>query len=184
MKKTWRTWNPLIMKFSLSDDTRMTSIKIVKLSKPPTSLSSYVQDSSTSVKLGRQISNEYPHLQMITKQLKGNIILGWLLYFIKSFFQVGFRFQHQLIINLVWFSIDFSSFSWSQSRPQSNFKKLKISFSLSSYSGKTCWSQGWTEASLSTLQSTCFICIKRKQTMGQQPHRTCEWTKSNQNKKN
>ena len=35
------------------------------------------------------------------------------------------------------------------------------------------------------LQSTCFICItwKRKQTMEQQPHRACEWTKSNKNKK-
>ena len=35
------------------------------------------------------------------------------------------------------------------------------------------------------LQSTCFICItwKRKQTMEQKPHRACEWTKSNKNKK-
>ena len=37
------------------------------------------------------------------------------------------------------------------------------------------------------LQSTCFIYIawKRKQTMEQEPHRACEWTKSNkQTKKN
>ena len=36
------------------------------------------------------------------------------------------------------------------------------------------------------LQSTCFICItwKRKQTTEQQPYRSCEWTKSNKNKRN
>ena len=34
------------------------------------------------------------------------------------------------------------------------------------------------------FQLICFICItwKRKQTMEKQPHRACEWTKSNQNK--
>ena len=33
------------------------------------------------------------------------------------------------------------------------------------------------------LQSTCLFCItwKRKQTMEHQPHRACEWMKSNQN---
>ena len=139
-------------------------------------------------------------LQMITNQLKGNIILGWLLYVIKSFLQVGFHFQYQLI-NLVWLSIDFFSFSWSQSHPQNNFKKLKTYFSPCSYSEKMGSGQDWAEASLSTfswlyifvcavvqkyhemfslkkfvlvliLQSTCFICItwKRKQTTEQQPH--------------
>ena len=49
---------------------------------------------------------------MITSQLKENIIQGWLLYVIRSFLQVGFRFQYQLI-NLVWLSFDFFSFSWS-----------------------------------------------------------------------
>ena len=51
----------------------------------------------------------------------------WLLYVIRSFLQVVFCFQYQLI-NLVWLSIDFFSFSWNQSCPQSNFKKLKTSF--------------------------------------------------------
>ena len=139
-------------------------------------------------------------LQMITNQLEGNIILGWLLYVINSFLQVGFHFQYRLI-NLVWLSIDFFSFSWSQSHPQNNFKKLKTYFSPCSYSEKMRSSQDWAEASLCTfswhyifvcavvqkyremfslkkfflvliLQSTCFICItsKRKQTTEQQPH--------------
>ena len=85
--------------------------------------------------LGKPKLNQFPIsneslLQMITNQSQGSIILGLLLYFIRSFLQVGFRFQYQLMINLVWLSIDFSSFSWSQYRPQGNFKKLKISFRL------------------------------------------------------
>ena len=115
--------------------------------------------------------------------------------------------------NPVWLFADFFSFSWSQYRPQSNFKKSEISFSPSCHSEKMLWGQSLAESSLSTfswlyilvfavvqkyhkmfsetkfflvliLESTCFICItwKRKQTMEQQPHRACEWTKSNQNK--
>ena len=70
-------------------------------------------------------------LQMITKQLKRNVILGWLLYVIRSFLQFGFPFQYQLI-NFVRLSIDFVLFSWSQSHRQSNLKKLKTYFSPSS----------------------------------------------------
>ena len=53
-----------------------------------------------------------PSHWMISNQLKENIIQGRLLYVIRSFLQVGFRFQYQLI-NLVWLSFDFFSFSWS-----------------------------------------------------------------------
>ena len=42
--------------------------------------------------LGRQFQMNVP-LQMITNQLKENIIRWWLLYVIRSFLQVGFRFQ-------------------------------------------------------------------------------------------
>ena len=52
-----------------------------------------------------------PPLQLITNQLKENIIQGWLLYIIRSFLQASFRFQYQ-IINLVWLSFDFFSFTW------------------------------------------------------------------------
>ena len=85
-----------------------------------------------------------PHSQIITNQLKEKIIQGWLLYGIRSFLQVGLRFQYQFI-NLVWLSVDFFSFSWSQSRTQSNFEKSfqncfwKSNFSPSSYSEETRW---------------------------------------------
>ena len=62
--------------------------------------------------IGRPISNGSPPLQMITNQFKENIIQRWLLYVIRSFIQVRFRFQYQFI-NLVWLSFDFFSFSWS-----------------------------------------------------------------------
>ena len=44
--------------------------------------------------LGRLISNK--PFQMITNQLKENIIQGWLLYVIRSFLQVSVCFQYQL----------------------------------------------------------------------------------------
>ena len=116
--------------FVLGDDTHMTSMKIFKT---PTPLSSYVQNSSTALTLDVQFqtncSPQPLRFPLRTNQLKGNIILGWLLYVIRSFLQVGFRFQYQLI-NLVWLSIDFFSFSWNQSRTHSNFKKLKPLFRL------------------------------------------------------
>ena len=91
-----------------------------------------------------------PLLQMITNQLKENIIQGWLLYVIRSFLQVDFCSQYQLI-NLVRLSTDFFLFSWSQPCLQSCFKKLKTSFSPSSYNEKICWGQGWAEAILSAF---------------------------------
>ena len=54
----------------------------------------------------------HPPLQMKTNRLKENIIEGWLLCVIGSFLQIGFRFHYQLI-NLVWLSFDFFSFSCS-----------------------------------------------------------------------
>ena len=110
-----------------------------------------VINSSTPMTLDAQFQTNSPPLHMITNQLKENTILGWLLYVFRPFLQVGFRFQYQFNINLVWLSINFSLFSWSQSRPQSNFKKSRIYFSPSSYSEKTRWGQGWAEASLSTF---------------------------------
>ena len=135
----------------------MMSMKIVQFSRPPPPLSSYVQNSSTPWALDVQFqTNPSPPLQMITNQLRENIVQGCLLY-IRSFLQVGFHFQYQLI-NLVWFSIDFFSFSWSQSRPQSNFKKLKTSFLSSSYREKMWWGQDWAEASPSTF-SLLYILV-------------------------
>ena len=86
--------------------------KLSNFQDPPPTLSIYVQDSSTLLTSDIQFQITRPPLQMITNQLKENVIQGWLIYVIKSFLQVGFHFQYQLI-NLVWLSFDFFSFSWS-----------------------------------------------------------------------
>ena len=80
---------------------------------PPPHLSIYVQNSSTPLTLDVQCQTNPPTpLQMTTNQLKENISQGWLLHAINYFFQVGFRFQYQLI-NIVCLSFNFFSFSWS-----------------------------------------------------------------------
>ena len=83
----------------------MTSMKITQCSRPPPHPSCLPTSKILSpLDLGRPISNK--PFQMITNQLKVNIIQGWLLYVIRSFLQFGFRFQYQLI-DLFWLSIDF-----------------------------------------------------------------------------
>ena len=126
---------------------------------PPTSIVQLRPKFFQPLDLGRPISSKPPvpfPLETIRNQLKGNIILRWLLYIIRSFLQVRSRFLYQLI-NLVCLSIDFFSFNWSQSRPQSNFKELKISFLPSPYSEKTRWGQGWAEASLTAFSWLCIL---------------------------
>ena len=88
-----------------TDDTHMTSMEIVQFFKPPPTppLPINVQNSSIPLTLDVQFTRN--HSLMITNQLKENIIQGWLLYVIKSFLEVGFRFQYH--------SFDFFSFSWS-----------------------------------------------------------------------
>ena len=77
---------------------------------PPPPLSIYVQNSSTTLTWDIQFQMNPSPLQMITNQLKENIIQGWLLYVTRSLLQVGFPFRYQLI-NLVWLSFDYFSFS-------------------------------------------------------------------------
>ena len=84
--------------------------KLSNFQDPPPPLSIYFQNSSTPLALDVQFQTK-PPLQMITNQLKENIIQGWLLRVIRPFLQVGFRFQYQLI-NLIWLSLDFFSFRW------------------------------------------------------------------------
>ena len=70
----------------LRDDTHMTSMKIVQFSRPPTQLVQLSPNLIHHLGLGRPISNEpLPHLQVIPKKLKENIIQRWLLYLIRSF---------------------------------------------------------------------------------------------------
>ena len=108
--------NPLVYLILMQNWGRYTYDvhEFAQFSRPPITLvqSSNVQNSSTPLTLDVhfQTNSPLPLLQMITNQLKGNVILGWLLYVITSFLQVGFRFQYQLN-NLVWLSVDFFPFS-------------------------------------------------------------------------
>ena len=180
----------------------MTSMKIVQFSSRSPPLSSHLQNSSTPLVLDVQLQTKPPPSpndnQSIKRKYNPRII--------RSFLQVGFCFQYQLI-NLVWLSVDFFSFSWSQSHPHSNFKKLKILFSPSSYNEKTHWSQSWAEVSstfswLYILVCSCPIteCFIKKSFFSAHfainlfyllnlkialtLNIACEWTRSNQNKKN
>ena len=85
---------------AIRDDTHMSSMKIVQSSRPSIPLVHPRPKFFHHLDLGRPMSND-PPLQMITNQLKENIIQGWLLYVTRFCLQVGFRFQYQLV-NLVW----------------------------------------------------------------------------------
>ena len=133
------------------DSTHMMSIKIGQFSRRPATSKILPSPWPWTSNFKRTPPPPFPlPLQIITNQLKENIIQGWPLHFIRSFLQLGFCSQYQLF-NLVWLSNDFHPFSWSQPCPQSYFRKLKTSFSPSSHIEKMCWGQGWAEASLSTF---------------------------------
>ena len=72
----------------------------------------HVHNYFTSLTLDVQFQTNHPSSPNDNNHLKENISQGWLLYVIKPFLQVGFRFQYKLI-NLVWLSFHFFSFSWS-----------------------------------------------------------------------
>ena len=145
---------------------------------------------------------------MITIQLKRNIILEWLLYAGLSF---GSAFVFGMNL-LILYGFRLTSFHLAEAKlfPKAILKSQKTSFSSSFYSEKAKRCSGIKvelrphyllfcgfSPKMSSnvflkklflvliLQLTYFICItwKRKQTMEQQPHRACEWTKSNKNKK-
>ena len=92
---------------NIRDETHKKSLNIVQFQTPPFSI--YIQNSSIPLTLDAQFQMN-PPLQMITNQLQDNIIKGWL-YVIRSFFQVNFRIQYQLV-NFVWLSFDLFLFSW------------------------------------------------------------------------
>ena len=143
----------------------------------PLRLSIYIQNSSTPLTLGVQFqTNLLPqHSTNDNNQLKENIIQRGLLYVIRSFFQVGFHLQYQLI-NFVCLSSDFFSFTWS----------LTICLCVALYS---CVVQKYHEMSficnysyfkyILILQSTSLISTtwKLKQTIEEQPRRAFKQTK-------
>ena len=85
--------------------------KLSNFQDPTPPLSIYVQNSSTPLTFDVQFQTN-PPLHMIFNRLKEVIIQGLLLYVIRSFLQVGVRFQYQFI-NLARLSFDLFSFSWS-----------------------------------------------------------------------
>ena len=99
--------------------------KLSKFQDPPTPLVHLRPTFFHPLDLGRPILNEHtPPIQVITNQLKENIIQEWLLYVIRSFLQVGFRFQYQSI-NLVWFSFPLSRFPFAFFSPACERTKSK-----------------------------------------------------------
>ena len=104
----------LFTRLFVRDDVHMTSMNCPTF-KTPTPLVHLRPQFFHTLDLGRPISTEPPlSLQMITSQLKENIIQGLTLYVISSFLQVGFRFLYQINqSHLVWLPFDFFSFSWS-----------------------------------------------------------------------
>ena len=91
------------------DDTYTTTMQIFQFSRPLIPHIHLRPMFFHPLDLGRPISNE-PPLQMITSQLKEKKIQGWLLYVIRSFLQIGLRFECQL----AWISFDFFSSETSQ----------------------------------------------------------------------
>ena len=101
----------------------MASVKIVQYWG---ALSSYVQNNSTTLTLDVQFQTNTPTFPNDNYSIKKKHN-SWMTIICWSFLRVCFRFRYELI-NLVWLSIDFFSFSWSQTLPQSNFKKSKNLF--------------------------------------------------------
>ena len=93
----------------------MKSKKIVQFSRPASPLCPCTYKIFPPFCLWGSNFKRMPPLQIITNQLKVNIIKGWLLYVIKSFIQVGFRF-HSLILSgfplTSFYQASLSAFSW------------------------------------------------------------------------
>ena len=137
---------------NIRDDTHMAPKKMVQFSVP-LHLHSLCPPTSKILPPPWSSTSNFKRIlrfQMIANQLKENKTQGWLLYAIRSFLQVGFRFQSQLI-NLDCLPTGFFPFSWSETRNQNNFKKLKTSFSPYLKDGFAVWSQSQKEDFLSKI---------------------------------
>ena len=159
----------------LRDYIRMTSMKSVPFSRSPTSLVHLHPKFFHALSLDVQFLTN-PPLQMVTNQLEEHIIQRGLLYVIRSFLQVGFLFQYQLI-NLIWLSFDFFSFTWSLTicflySVVQKHHEISFIYKYSHFKYKLI------------LLSTCFICTNWKctQTMDGQLRPACQQAKSKQKK--
>ena len=90
------------------DDTHMVSMKIFQFLWPPPPLSMYLQFQTNPAPLSLPLPLSPNDKQSIKRRHNPRITK----YLARSFLQVGFCFQYQLI-NLVWLFFDFFSFNWS-----------------------------------------------------------------------
>ena len=104
---------------NFKDDAHMTSMQIFQFLRHPFPLSIYVQNSSTLLTLDVQFQTNpsptptrSPNDNQSIKRKHNQRMIIILLYVTRSFLQVGFCLQYQLI-NGVWRSLDFFSFTWS-----------------------------------------------------------------------
>ena len=140
---------------------------------PPTPLVHLRLKFFYSLDLGRPISNEPPSPND-NHSIKRKHNPRMTIYVFRSFLQVAFRFQYQLV-HLVWLSFDFFSLSWC----------LTICFFVALYSGvcscvhKMSFIYNYSHFQYLFCYQTVFF-PQRIQTVEQQPHRGCEWTKSKQ----
>ena len=109
-----RSHDLLICWCLLRDDTHVTSIKIVKFSRPPHPIVQLRPEFFHALDLGRPISNDPPTLspndnQSIQRKHNPRMTIIHCQVFL-SLLLVGFCFQYQPI-NLTWFCIDFFPFS-------------------------------------------------------------------------
>ena len=110
----------------------------------PPPLSSCVKNSSTPLTFDVQFQTS-PSLQMITNQYKENVTQVML---------SGLSFRSAFVFRRNWLTlppIGFFPLSWNQTHIQNISKKLKTSFSSSSYSEKMCWGQCWAKFLLSAF---------------------------------
>ena len=104
---------PLQRITSIRGDRHMTSMKIVQFSRPHHHL--LCPSTSKILPPPWPWTSNFKQSRLSpsdNQSIWKTIIQGWLLYVIRSFLQVGFRFKYQLI-NVVWLFFDFISSEWS-----------------------------------------------------------------------
>ena len=130
----WREKKKCTNCIQIRDDTHVTSMKIAQFSRPSSPLVQLRPKFFHALELDVQFQTPPspptstlppPPLSKWYKR-KHNPRMTIKCYQVFPSGRLSFSVQYQLI-NLVWLSVYFFLFNWSQSFPQSNFKKLKIS---------------------------------------------------------
>ena len=103
----------------------ITCMKFVQFSRSPTPPVHLRPKFFYPLDLEGPISNKHSSVLQVITNLKKDIMQEWLLDVIRSFLQVGFRFQYQLI-NLVWLSFPLSGFPFDFLSPCMWTNEIKI----------------------------------------------------------